>query len=317
MSSQKNLKTCKTLLCALALLLTFACQKPADKAEPEAPNPTAPALATTVEVTAPPKALRKALNLDPFYKKYYSAKGLPILTSEKVNDYALKEVAYLINIMLDNREDIRKALIKNKVRFVIYAHNEYSYDVPEHKKWIENSKQSIDWWNRRARGFGAQLSNPVSTGGEENILCFEGDPYDQENILIHEFAHTIQDCGLKTIDKTFDKRLRKAFKTAMKSGLWKDKYAATNFREYWAEGVQSYFNNNRKPDHDHNFVDTRKELKEYDRPLHDLCLEVFGTREWTYTKPQTRMFENHLKGYDSEKAPVFEWPDHLKKITIR
>ena len=36
-------------------------------------------------VTAPPGAL----NLDPFYKKYISAKGYPIVSSDKVSDYAL------------------------------------------------------------------------------------------------------------------------------------------------------------------------------------------------------------------------------------
>ncbi|MCH8215687.1 MAG: hypothetical protein IH892_02820 [Planctomycetes bacterium] len=44
-----------------------------------------------------------------------------------------------------------------------------------------------------------------------------------------------------------------------------------NHAEYFAEGVQSWFNNNRPPDHDHNYVDTRKELKEYDPELATMC----------------------------------------------
>src|SRR3954464_14921655 len=71
----------------------------------------------TAKVTEVPKELRESLKLDPFYKKYTSAGGLPVLSSEKVSDRGLLEAAYLINQMLANREDILKALVKNKVRF--------------------------------------------------------------------------------------------------------------------------------------------------------------------------------------------------------
>ena len=74
--------------------------------------------------------------------------------------------------------------------------------------------------------------------------------------------------------------------------------------------MQSWFDNNRPPDHDHNHVDTRKELIEYDKGLADLCQEVFGDTKLTYTKPATRL-KGHLEGYDPSKAPTFEWPERL------
>ena len=43
----------------------------------------------------------------------------------------------------------------------------------------------------------------------------------------------------------------------MEEGLWKGKYASVNHHEYFAEGVQSWFDNNRENDHDHNHVNTR------------------------------------------------------------
>ena len=102
----------------------------------------------------------------------------------------------------------------------------------------------------------------------------------------------------------------------MKKGLWKGKYASTNRAEYWAEAVQSWFNDNRENDHDHNHVNTRKELKEYDPDIAKLVEEVFGTREWTYTKATKRLNLPHLKGYDPAKAPEFKWPDRLKNLKI-
>ena len=64
----------------------------------------------------------------------------------------------------------------------------------------------------------------------------------------------------------------------MAAGKWKDTYAATNIEEYWAEGVQDWFNVNAevpKPDGKHNQVNTRKELKAYDRGLYDILSEFF------------------------------------------
>jgi hypothetical protein len=47
-------------------------------------------------VTTPPKEL----GLDPFYTKYLSAHGLPVVGSSKVSAYALREAAYLADKLL-------------------------------------------------------------------------------------------------------------------------------------------------------------------------------------------------------------------------
>ena len=261
-----------------------------------------PLMAGEYEVTAPPKSMK----LDPFYQKYIEADGYPIVSSAKVNDYALKEAAYLVNLMLAERPDVRKAMIVSGSRMVVMAHDEYTTDLPEQKKM-----KSKNYWDRRARGLGGSRRDPLCSCGEENLLAFPGDPYHQENILIHEFAHNIHLRGLVNVDPTFDKRLKSAYEQAMKEGLWKGKYAATNHAEYWAEGVQSWFDNNREDDHDHNHVDTRRELQEYDPRLAALCEEVFGKTKLVYTKPQTRL-KDHLEGYDPKTAPKFRWPDRLK-----
>lgn len=271
---------------------------------------------TLQPVPAPTKEIIKHLELDPFYKKHFDVKGFPVIGSEKVNDYAFREAAYLINIMLEGREDIRKMLIKNKVRYVIYSVDEFTTDIPEHSH-LAKTEKGKDWWDRRARGLGALPHCPATSCGEENLLCYKGDPYRQENILIHEFAHTMHHCAINFLDKTFDKRLKTTYDDAMKKGLWKTKYASTNRAEYWAEGVQSWFNNNRENDHDHNHVNTRKELIEYDPGLAKLCEEIFGKKEWTYTKPLQRLSEPHLKGYDPKKAPEFKWPERLIKANTK
>lgn len=253
-------------------------------------------------ITAPPAEMK----LPAFYAKCISADGYPIISSSKVSDYALKEAAYIVNSLLAHRPDIRKAMIQSGSRLVVMSYAEFTTDVPEHAKF-----KPKDYWDRRARGLGGSETDPLCTCGEENLLAFEGDPYSTENILIHEFAHNIHLRGMLNVDKTFDTRLKAAYDAAMKRGLWKKKYASTNHHEYFAEGVQSWFDNNREPDHDHNHVNTREELLEYDPDLAALCKEVFGDTVFKYTKPATRL-KGHLQGYQPEVAPKFEWPERLR-----
>ena len=259
-----------------------------------------------LEVTEVPQAVRESLGLDPFYRKYVSARGFPVIASEKVSDYALLEAAYLINHMLLDRPDVRNALIESKVRFVAMASTEWTTDVPEHSD-LEPGK----FWDKRARGLGPTSIRPAVSCGEENLLRYPGDPYHEESILVHEFAHAIHEMGLASIDKGFNEKLKALYDQAMEKGLWKDKYAANNPSEYWAEGVQSFFDTNRLPDHDHNHVDTREELFEYDPELAELIAREFRNTRWRYVRPDARDDTGHLSGYDPAKAPTFAWPAEL------
>lgn len=254
-------------------------------------------------VTSPPSELK----VDPFHKKYVDAGGYPIVASGTVNDYALKEAAYLVNLMLAKRPDVREAMIKSGSRLCILAHNEFTTDVPEFA-WLKPK----DYWDARARGTGGSQTDPFCSCGEENLLAYPGDPYHAENILIHEFAHNIHLRGMVNVDETFDRRLKETYDRAMTAGLWKGKYAASNHHEYFAEGVQSWFDNNRENDHDHNHVNTREELLEYDPGLAAMCREVFGDTKLAYTKPTTRL-KDHLAGYDPTTAPKFVWPERLNE----
>lgn len=258
--------------------------------------------AVRYSVTAPPQEL----GLSSFYTKYVDASGYPVVSSGQVNDYALKEAAYLIDMMLAERPDLRKVMVAGGSRMIVMAYSEFTTDIPEYAHM-----KPKDFWDARARGLGGSRTDPVCSCGEENLLAYEGDPYAAENILIHEFAHNIHLRGMVQLDPTFDDRLRATYERAMEDGLWKGKYASVNHAEYFAEGVQSWFDNNRPPDHDHNHVDTRAELRAYDPGLAAICEEVFGETDLVYTKPTTRL-NNHLAGYQPQAAPRFVWPERLE-----
>ncbi|MFO0977215.1 MAG: hypothetical protein U0996_12505 [Planctomycetaceae bacterium] len=275
----------------------------------------------TVESKQPIQAVRFDFadkdGIPSFYTQRVSAGGYPVVASAGVNPYALKEAAYLIDLMLAKRPDVRKAMIESGSRMCIIGWNEFTTDQPEFRQLAEYPMREFpgldakDFWDARARGLGGSQDDPFCSCGEENLLCYNGDPYSTENILIHEFAHNIHLRGLVNVDPYFDDRLKQAYDKAMETGLWKGKYASVNHHEYWAEGVQSWFDNNREDDHDHNHVNTRKELIEYDSGLAELCREVFGDTELRYTKPQTRL-TGHLQDYDPATAPTFIWPERLQ-----
>ena len=254
--------------------------------------------ASELVVTRPPEHF----HLDPIYTKYISAAGYPIVGSQDVDDFAMKEAAWLVNLMLAERPDVRQTLIDGGSRMVVMDYQQMTTDVPEHAHL-----RPREYWDRRARGLGGSRTDPICSCGEENLLAYPGDPYPTENILIHEFAHSIHLRGLVNVDPTFDDRLRQAYDDAMQAGLWKDAYAASNRNEYWAEGVQSWFDNNRPPDSSHNHVNTRRELRAYDPALAGLCEEVFGNTKLVYSKPGTRL-TGHLQGFDPGTAPTFRWP---------
>ena len=277
----------------LALWLLFLSILPL-KAQINIPEPTPPTL-----------AVRETFGLDPFYEQWIDVGGLPVLASAKVNPYAVKEAAYLINQMIGHRQDILQAMAEDGVRFSVMAHNELTTQIPEH------SHLRPKFFNdHRSRGLGGQ----TTTCGEENLLNYQGDPYWTENVLIHEFAHTLHNIGLNTVDPSFDVRLRIMYEAALEAGLWQGTYASTNHHEYWAEGTQSWFNVNEEHGPLHNHVNTRRELRDYDPDLAALLIEVYGDRRWRYTPPATRTHLPHLQGFNPENSPTFKWPPDLIEL---
>ena len=103
--------------------------------------------------------------------------------------------------------------------------------------------------------------------------------YRSEDIFLHEFSHGVQEIALTTgAIPSFNARLQNAYSYAKSRGLWANTYAMSTWKEYFAEGVQSYFNVNAyasPPDGIHNKINTRDKLRQYDPTLFGLVKEVF------------------------------------------
>lgn len=263
------------------------------KKQPEAPTAdiptTIPVTPSKTTLTAPhttqygctPASPSSSLSLHSFYKKACVIDGIPIIGSAAVSDEAFLQGAAIMHGMLAERPDILRELAKHDLKIALMDSEEVTTMLPEYA-YLKNDTQTN--WDTRARGLGATLTNPLVSGAEENVLCLASDVYKGESILLHELAHSIKDLGVAFIDTSFDARLAKAYTSALEQGLWSNTYAATNKEEYWAEGVQSYFDTNISaiPSNGiHNSINTRAKLKTYDAGLYALIAEIFPT-DWRY-----------------------------------
>jgi alpha-glucosidase len=178
--------------------------------------------------------------------------------------------------MLKAMPEVREKIISYDGRLGIMGVDEVTTDIPEHAFLANDTTIN---WDERARGLGGTVEVPITTCAEENLLCYSADPYYNEDILIHEFAHAIHLMGLQFVYAGFNDELNDAYTSALNAGKWANTYAATNMQEYWAEGVQSWFNCNAEsdpPNGIHNHVNTRAELQQYDEGLYALLHKYFG-----------------------------------------
>ena len=253
----------------------------------------------------PPAVVREFFELDPYYEQWINVKGLPVIASAKVNPYALKEAAWLIEKMIGHRPDVLRAMVNNKARFSVIPYTEVITEIPEYR-----SDPRPDFLVFRERGWGGSEGATV-TSSEENILSYpNGGTY---NVLIHEFAHGIHLLGLNTLDPTFEERLRIAYEAAMKKGLWQGTYASRDIREYWAEATQAWFHHNAPGSFDR-FGNTRQALKAYDPELATLLTEIYGDRQWRYTPITTRTHLSHLQEFNPQDSPTFQWWPELESF---
>ncbi len=180
------------------------------------------------------------------------------------------------------------------------GYRQFATNIPEYAHLSPK-----DYWDARVRGFGSTTNIPVTLISEEGLLGYPGDPNERESISIHELAHSIRVPGMARVDPSFDGRLKMAYDRAMAAGLWRNQYAATDHKEYFAEGAQSWFDSNVGAP-----ANTRDQLIAYDPGLAALCREVFTINAGKYSRPASRL-TGHLAGYNPITAPSFSWPGRL------
>ena len=215
-----------------------------------------------------------------FYKKYLDGYGIPVMASAAVSDTALASACMIAVNLVRFRADVREELMRERQRVAVLGLDEVTTDVPEYAN-LYSMFPGPDW--DALRGVGATIAIPVSSAGEENLLCLTNDPYAGEQVLVQTFATAVL-LALERVDgSTFRSRLEAAYADARSAGLWQNTFASTDYIEYYAVGVQTWFEavpDVSAPNGTHNEINTRAELIEYDPVLADLVAETMPDDDW-------------------------------------
>ena len=237
--------------------------------------------------SAPPPALRA----EPFYAKYLSARGIPILSSPRVSDGALVAARDMAEGMLAHRPDLAHWLATNDYRIALIAEDEALLDLPDKAHWTKPAKDDPRltrcelkhyderigaltdraYWDARARGIGGQRM----AAAEEDVLGLPSSRYWGETIFIHEMAHSVL-YAIEAVDPALYRQIEAAYANALANDLWLDEYTTTTLHEYWAEGSQFWYDSNRLQAFGGRRILNHPDVEAYDPQLYAVLAAAYG-----------------------------------------
>ena len=249
---------------------------------PTTTTTTAVATTTTTSLPTPECMVREIGTDEDFYRMTCEHSGISISAAEPVASDAFEAAADRLGALLAARPEVAAAVASSIEQVSIIGRDQRITDLPEFED-LYSIHPGTDW-NRLGRSFPGTAEIPVAAGAEENLLCLESDRYEGEDMFIRDFGWTIRRFGIAAVDPGLDRSIEDAYIRAIAADLWQGTVAEVNSDQYWAEGVQSFFdaNNEEKDEKDqvHNQIDTREELRTYDPFLYGLLVDVFGETEW-------------------------------------
>ena len=243
-----------------------------------------------------PDTVREEFELDAYYQQWVNAGGIPVVSRENVNPYALEEAAYLIQQVIGHQPDVLQAMAEKKVRFAVIPYNSTLAQIPEIDldRFPDGQKVFV-------RDFAIWSRQPllVLGVGEEHLLNYpgdhaehisQGDSFERSN-LIYILGMFMLKLELFTFVPDFNERLITEYDE------WRRKYPNNNLiiRRFWARATRSWFSRYRE--------NLKADLPE----LATLLTHAYGDRDWRYTPVATRTNLTHLQGFDPQNSPTFEW----------
>jgi len=234
----------------------------------------------------PPPARFK---IDPYYTKFTWAREF-VVVGRGASDESMLQANDTIRKMFAYRHDILKALIGEGAKLVVLGKGEKVTDLPECKAVADKKI------NPSIRRLSYDTDCKLVVIGEEAIFLPSKSSKAGASPVIGEFAKALYvvtgtrpvdpnwgnrdrdvqqyELRVKRLDIQFDEKLKQAYGMAMSKDLWKGAPAAQDRVEYWAAGVQAYFDAAGESK-----VSTREKLKEYDPELFALVHETMAYQD--------------------------------------
>jgi len=209
-----------------------------------------------------------------YTQRSYAHDAFLIASHDEITLLAHQRTKHIIEAMVTRQQahDLRKL----GSAIVIVGVNEKLTEIPGFTFLADDP--NTDWNN--TDGCGATESLPVSTIFERHLLHTPGDPYVDENILVHEFAHHVMDIWIAKMRPDWMTQLHEAWNNAKHNRAYlPDCYATCHPGEYFAEGAQLFFNATRRIDKASTGGMTHARLPYDDPQLFRLLRQVF-TQPW-------------------------------------
>ncbi len=198
--------------------------------------------------------------------------GIEIKAPASVNPEALKRAEAIVTQMLQARADMARRMADKKAAIGIIPKEAFITALPEFAKFSGKKDSNGNPYDSFSiRGAGAVNGQPVTAASEENLLKLPHDPFAQESVLHHEFAHAIMNLGFAESERL---RWMAIYQAAAKAKLFPGAFALTNADEYWAELSQSYFGVN-------NEINGPDLIRSKDPAAFEFLLSVYGPAKVT------------------------------------
>lgn len=229
--------------------------------------------------------------------KYVWCRGFSIFGTAEVSDEALLCVDQTIRNLFRYRHDILKALIDADVAVVVYADDELPSDVPVHKtlsvaSFLQHEEPQAAVALPTSLRLGVAQSEIVNADGCNPLigrLALAAYLYTGLRPIDPTFDQRRQkqqyEIGLERMDIRFDRQVQALYTAAVQKGVWAAP-AADNRFDYFAQGVQAFFDAHPVVNGQGRAIPARQRLKQVDPELAALVGDLFKHPErydWRHT----------------------------------
>lgn len=215
-----------------------------------------------------------------FSRKFYTSEtGIVVKASDNVQPDSLAAAADQIDHMLGKTENgIAARMAEYGASMALYGPDENAYFIPEHRSAWDPDMYEVEGYG------GNEYNGGVSSIAEKNVIRVLGGEnqtgYRNENILVHEFGHSVKSLGMDLLeDQSLHDEFMALYNSRRALGMWPNTYAISNADEFFATMCTIWFSvMEESPDWTDGVrgpVNTREDLLKYDPETYAFFDKIF------------------------------------------
>lgn len=182
--------------------------------------------------------------LDPFYTQSIDCGGIVVAGSSRVDPRTLERTCARIEEILEPLEAVRAYLVERHLLVAVWGYGEDATTLPEFSRYFWAMTGAASCSGAGASGIATLDGDPpYMQVSEESVHCMDV-PFvgaARGDVVLHELAHVIHNHFIHDRDPALYARIEGIYRDSMRAGRWRDQYASTNMYEFFATGVERYF----------------------------------------------------------------------------